>query len=215
MAYRIKKSKKISYGFTLLELLVSITILSLIITISYSALRLGTKSWDASINNINNNTATRSAIDLIKNKLEHIYPIYWKKDTRRALAFQGDEERIMFIAPSPQGREVGEYFEYMLVVNKSQNGTSMELFYEPHSPGDDEFSVDEESPYREILTGLKDARFSFYGKPENNAEEEWFVEWKDEFISLPSAVQVVMVAKEGAGINREFIIQLQSELSQF
>ncbi len=214
MLARHRKGKYINYGFTLLELLVSITILSLIITISYSALRLGTKSWDASIKNINKNSSSRSAIDLIKNKIEHIYPIYWKKNAKRVLAFQGDEESIKFIAPSPQGREVGEYFEYLFVINKGLSHASIELFYEPHLPDDDDFFVSRDSPSREILNGLKAAKFAYYGAAENNSKDEWFAEWSDSFVSFPSAVQIIMDGQEETDIDMEFVIKLQSELYQ-
>ncbi len=201
-----------SSGFTLLELLVSITILSLIITISYSALRIGAKSWDASITNINNNSDKRSAIELIKNKLEHAYPIYWKNNTNKILAFAGNEERLQFIAPSPQGRELYEYFEYLLVFDKGATETSLELFFEPHKPDSNEFSVTKDSPSRSIIKGLSNTGFSYYGKPEVNGEEDWYTEWTDEFISLPSVVRVVMAGGENADINLDIAINLRSKL---
>lgn len=214
MANTNNKRIKVSCGFTLLELLVSITILSLIITISYSALRLGARSWDASIKNINNNSNKRSAIELIKNKVEHIYPIYWKKNTKQVLAFQGDEVSVQFIAPSPQGREVNEYFEYLFVINESLTETSLELYFEPHNPGADEFSVNRNSPGREILTGLSNAKFAYYGKPELNGQEDWFAEWVDDFTSLPTAIQIILTGQENTDINIDMVIQFQSELYQ-
>ena len=202
------------HGFTLLELLVSITILSLIITISYSALRMGTKSWDASIAKIEKNTNKRSAIALLKNKIEHIYPIVWEVNAKKSLAFQGSEESMQFIAPSPQGREFGEYFEYMFVINKGLSETTLELYYEPHYPGSDEFLVNRNSPYREILAKLKDAKFSYFGKPDNNSQEEWFDEWENDFSLMPSAVEIKLTGLDENDIDIDLTISIQSEVHQ-
>lgn len=214
MARSATKGSANSSGFTLLELLVSITVLSLIITISYSALRLGTRSWDASIKIINNNTNTRSAVELMKNKLEHIYPIYWNNDAKRILSFAGDEESFKFIAPSPQGRELGEYFEYMFVINRNLSNASLELFYEPHNPEDNSFAVDRYSPSREILNNLSDIKFLYYGQPDNNRFEDWFAEWPDDFASFPLAVQVIITGQENMDLDINMVIKIQSELFQ-
>ena len=201
-----------SRGFTLLELLIAITILSLIITISYSALRLGTKSWNESIKNINKNSNTRSAVEMLKNKLEHFYPIYWSNNAKRILSFAGDEDSIRFIAPSPQGRELGEYFEYLFVINRGLSNTTLELFYEPHNPDNDTFVVDENSSSREILTNLSNAKFLYFGQPDNNQEEDWLSDWPDEYALFPKAIHVTLTGHENANIDIDMVIKLQSEL---
>lgn len=209
-----KQGKKTSNGFTLLELLVSITILSLIITISYSALRMGTRSWDASIVKIEANTKKRSALALIKNKIEHIYPIVWNVDARQVLAFEGSEDSLRFIAPSPQGRELGEYFEYLFIANRNQSETSLELYFEPHYPGTDEFTVSDSSPYREILSQLNSARFSYFGKPDMNSQEDWYTEWNSESSIYPSAILVNLSSEQENAVNVEITIKIQTDMHQ-
>jgi general secretion pathway protein J len=210
----IHHKQRLAGGFTLLELMVSITILSLIITISYSALRMGTRSWDASIQNIDKNTNIRSAIELIKNKVEQIYPMDWRVNGKQVIAFQGDREAVKFIAPSPQGRELGEYFEYFFVIDKGMEDSKLMLYYEPHDPDVDEFLVNWESPNRVILDGLKGGSFAFFGKTSTNNQEEWSENWGEDSRTLPSAVQIILTGQEEQGINIDIVVKLRSELHQ-
>jgi hypothetical protein len=109
---------------------------------------------------------------------------------------------------------VGEYFEYFFVIDKAMSDTRLELFYAPHYPGNDEFSVNFDSPSRIILNGLEDAKFAFYGNPTANEQAEWFDHWDDRYDNLPRAIQIVLKGKDGLNLDVDMVVKLQSELYQ-
>jgi general secretion pathway protein J len=197
-------------GFTLLELLVSIMILSLIVTISYSALRLGSKSWEGAIRVINKSSDIRSTVQVIRKKLEQIYPIYWKQDNKRILSFLGDEDGMRFIAPSPEGREVGEYYEYYLVANRGASGNSLVLFYAPHNPDSEYFEVSKNSSNRIILDDLNTISFSYFGYQDQNKDATWNEYWNDDASSFPSLIQIKITGKNNLDLALDLIIRIRS-----
>jgi prepilin-type N-terminal cleavage/methylation domain-containing protein len=184
-------------GFTLLELLVSIVILSLIVTISYSALMVGSRSWQGTANTIKENSTTRFAVEFIRKKIEQLYPIYWQDGVKRVLAFQGEEDGLKFIAPAPQGRETEEYYEYYITaVHEDMDKMSLMLYFEAHDPSEQDFKVSKESPYRKLLSGLTMVRYSYFGTLENSELLDWYNVWSDESKALPMLIKLEMVRED-------------------
>jgi prepilin-type N-terminal cleavage/methylation domain-containing protein len=199
-------------GFTLLELLVSILILSLILNIYYSAFRLGSITWEVTADTIRDNSTTRFALAFMRNKIEHIYPIVWENGIKKFIAFQGEEDGVKFIAPAPQGREVNEYFEYYLALEEGDNNASIKLYYELHDPSQSEFKVDNDSPSRLIISGLSSVKFSYYGSKNRNMDEEWNENWEDVVSVYPTLVKISMSKSEDAESLQDLIVEIKSKI---
>jgi prepilin-type N-terminal cleavage/methylation domain-containing protein len=184
-------------GFTLLELLVSIVILSLIVTISYSALMVGSRSWQGAASTIKENSTTRFALQFIRRKIEQMYPIYWKDGVKRVLAFQGDEDGVKFIAPAPQGRETVEYYEYYLATEQvGMDSVSLMLFFEAHDPSAQGFKVSKNSPSRKIIPVLTRVRYSYFGSQENDEFFDWYQVWDDDSKAYPALIKMEMLSED-------------------
>jgi general secretion pathway protein J len=212
MAKKCKELATNNFGFTLLELLVSILLLSLIITIAYSALRVGSRTWEGTANVISENSKTRFALHFIRKKTEEIYPFFWKQGVKRKLAFEGSEEDLKFIGVAPLGRETNEYYEYHFKVEEIDNIYSIILYYEPHDPSADSFAVNEDSPNRLILDGLETVKFSYYGIQENNETLEWHDSWSDTAIGYPSLIQLNIRDKGNDDSNLDVFIEPRAKI---
>ncbi len=201
-------------GFTLLELLVSIVILSLIITISYSALRLGSRTWQGTANIITKNSTTRFAEQFIRKKIEQIYPIYWNDGATRIIAFQGEEDGLKFIAPAPQGREVVEYYEYYVTNERQDDGSlSLLLYFEPHDPSKNGFKVTRNSPNRKILSRLDKVKYLYYGSQDKNSPLEWNDVWDDTTKTYPSIIKIEITSEEKMESWLDIAVELRSKIS--
>lgn len=201
-------------GFTLLELLVSIVILSLIITISYSAFQVGSRSWQASAKFISENSTIRFAEDFIRKKIEQLYPIYWNDGVQKRIAFLGEEDGVKFIAPAPQGREVEEYYEYYIVKQYIEhNELSLFLYFEPHDPSAQAFKVSKESPYRQIMSKLNSVEFFYYGSQGNNKEDDWNQVWEDTTPEFPSIVKISATSEDKREYWLDVTVEPRSEIN--
>ena len=198
-------------GFTLLELIVAIVILALIVTIAYSALRVGSKTWESTAKTITENSTARFAVQFIRRKVEQIYPMNWGEGKSRSIAFLGNEDGVRFIAPAPQGRETLEYYEYYLATIKTDSDTALMLYYEPHDPSTDKFKVDKSSPYREILTHLESVQFRYFGKADKTKDAEWVESWNDDSAGFPSLLEIGTVGIKGQSPTLDLIMEIRSQ----
>jgi prepilin-type N-terminal cleavage/methylation domain-containing protein len=201
-------------GFTLLELLVSIVILSLIVTIAYSALMVGSRAWQGTAGSINENSTARFAVQFIRKKIEQIYPLYWMDGTKRVLAFQGEEDGVRFIAPAPQGRETVEYYEYYFTTEQEDmDRVSLMLYFEAHDPSDQSFKVSKESPYRKILSGMTMGKFSYFGAQERNELFDWYDVWEDGSKAYPMLIKLEMVNEDNEDSWFQIAVEPRSQLN--
>jgi general secretion pathway protein J len=86
-------------GFTLLELVIAITILGLIMGIVYGGMRLGNRAWQAGEARVERNQRLRLVLNQLAEEIRSAYSIKMKGETAddKYLAFWGEPERIRFI----------------------------------------------------------------------------------------------------------------------
>lgn len=83
-------------GFTLLELILAITILSLIALIIGSGFRLGIKAWEKGEAEALETQRLRALSGLISQNIKSAYPYKMEIDGKKVLVFEGDKNSIMF-----------------------------------------------------------------------------------------------------------------------
>ena len=63
-----------SKGFTLLELLISLTIIGLILVIIFGALRIGVRAWEKGERDVESHQRRRVVLGLVKRQFASTYP---------------------------------------------------------------------------------------------------------------------------------------------
>ena len=86
-------------GFTLLEVLVAVTVMGLILTAAFGALRLGSRSWEAGITRATETEERRSVASVLQRQFAQALPLTWPENDRdKRLAFDGGGRQGRFIA---------------------------------------------------------------------------------------------------------------------
>jgi len=108
--------KKRKSGFTLLELMISVTILSLILGVILGAMRLGSRSWEVGEKRIDRLQRMRITYDIISEDIKSILPSGGRKTKnygemficpegrgcrQKAGLFIGESDRIKFVSTNP------------------------------------------------------------------------------------------------------------------
>jgi prepilin-type N-terminal cleavage/methylation domain-containing protein len=201
-------------GFTLLELLVSIVILTLIVTVSYSALMVGSRSWQGTASTIKDNATSRFAVQFIRNKIEQMYPIFWNDGRKRILAFQGEDDGVKFIAPAPQGRETQEYYEYYITTDLDEmENVMLLLYFEPHDPSSEAFKVSRKSPVRKLLSHLSMVKYSYFGSQRTRDLPDWHSVWNDDSVDYPMLFKLEMVGADEEETWLDIAVEPRSRLN--
>jgi general secretion pathway protein J len=173
------KNKGISHaGFTLLEVIVSLTLISLVTLVIGGAFRLGNDAWKKGEQEILATQKIRALSGLLLQHIKSAYPYEMEIDDEDVLLFQGEKNSIMFVTtladPFPGG------FKWMRFAFKDGLLTLSEGML-PDKKFPETISQREEV----IDSGLGDVQFEHYSP----VEEEWDESWESED-GLPQAVRV-------------------------
>jgi len=84
------------YGFTLLELLVSIVMLGIIILIIAGAMRLGFRSVDTGEKKIESLERTRASLTIIDSQIQSEIPLTYDEEGVRKYYFKGSKDSLTF-----------------------------------------------------------------------------------------------------------------------
>jgi general secretion pathway protein J len=90
-------------GFTLIELVLALTIVALMLTILFSSLRVGLRAWQRGEERAEALEYSRSMTQLVELALGGVYPLQGRidKDKPVQIIFQGDEDKLSFVTVSP------------------------------------------------------------------------------------------------------------------
>lgn len=202
-------------GFTLLEIMVSMIVLSLIVTTAFGALRLGERSWEAAIEQADETDNMRMVAALLQQQFSQLLPLTWTVDTRKQLAFSGTHDRVRFIAPSPLHRGATGLFEFSLAVINQGNDTRLVLDYRLHDPGEERFHPEGGDRQRVLLAdSISTATFAYYGSRQTGDSPRWHSDWSSDEMVFPQLVRVRLTAGPGQTSWPELLLQLQARQAQ-
>jgi|WetSurMetagenome_2_1015567.scaffolds.fasta_scaffold07411_3 general secretion pathway protein J len=188
-------------GFTLLELLLSVAILSLIVMILGGAFRLVVRSWERGEGAVEEFRKTRMVLDRISAQIKSIYPYRIKKDGKWMLALQGRSHVFQFVSPlSIQSPLIsGLVWVRYSLQDEGARGKNF-LVQEWMVPGNNFFpgSADElaqKGVTMVLLSGVDDVTFEYLLLPDDAPKAEWRTRWEceeGENTSFPQAIRVTL-----------------------
>lgn len=184
MAYRI-------HGFTLVEILVALTLFSLTLGMLFSGLHSSSRSWQKSEQQIEINDNFRLELAFIRKKLGQTVPLIMLDGEDNPLLFKGESETIYFISSLPSHRGGGGLHLLSLYVSRQDQSKNLSFSYQPIST-DMDLNDPEDSGKLKTMTLMEDVeliKFSYFGSEDNNPDPEWSDEWIDKR-RLPELVQI-------------------------
>lgn len=199
-------------GFTLIELMISMTILGLVVVIIAQSFWLGHRSWQKGEKVVLGELHLRTVIDLISKQLHSAYPLVTKEEGEEILRFSGDSEEISFVTSLPVGYRQKEglfHISYILKDEPLQGGKVLVVdqrpIYEKNS-----FDIDRDEQSIILLPDLVDASWAY------SEDGEWLDEWNEETKkTTPERVKLTLHYRSGKDVvMRESILPLFAELKK-
>ncbi|MBI4698378.1 MAG: type II secretion system protein [Nitrospirae bacterium] len=90
-------------GFTLLELIIAITILSIVVAIVGSGFRLGIRAWEKGEAETQETQRLRALSGLISQTIKSAFPYQVTYEEEKVILFQGEKDFILFATTSDTG----------------------------------------------------------------------------------------------------------------
>ncbi|NOT54122.1 MAG: prepilin-type N-terminal cleavage/methylation domain-containing protein [Deltaproteobacteria bacterium] len=165
-------------GFTLLELIISLAIMSMIVVVVSAAFNLGLDSVDRGEFRALENQRARAALTQITRQLKSAYPLAMQTEKGTTVYFTGNANEVSFVAST--GRpEVGglEKITYFLRENDGRRGLWMRTS-SPTLPAD--LINNREGPLQqetEILPDVESIGWEYLKITQPRNKEEWLKKW--------------------------------------
>lgn len=180
-------------GFTLVEMLLAMTLVALILGMAYGGLRTAAKAVDRGEALVDRINRMRIVHQFVRNQLRAIMPLQIPPldeiDDEQLVYFEGDESSIHFAGPMPGYLSSGGPHEQRLYLDRGPDG-DLELLFE-HSvlARDADWPAGEPRDPVVLLGGIRAARFAYLGLDDDGLAEDWVDEWDDPAV-LPLMVRV-------------------------
>ena len=179
-----------SAGFTLVEILVALTLLGMLVAMLAGGLRLGLRVWESGNRHSETVAEVGAVHDFVRRQIEQAYPYYVAKDRR--VEFEGDGNAVGFVAALPAYLGPGGLHAVRLFV--ARDGASRHLMFGRvlfHPDVPPEAKEPELGGETVLLENIETVKFRYYGADEPRAPSKWRDEWKNQD-RLPELVSVAV-----------------------
>lgn len=190
-------SRRSSPGFTLIEVMVAMTILSMTLLLLFGSLYAANKYWKISAAAIERTDEIRIASQFIRQRLSQAIPILWLTSDQRRLLFHGERRQLKFISTLPSHRGGGLY-SLILKTAQTDSGPQLGITYKLLVPDKEPFDFprSEEQEFVVLANNVTAITFSYFGNTERSDEPRWHDSWEHSE-QLPQLVRIKISTTEG------------------
>ncbi len=180
----LKKLNRVA-GFTLLELIISITLVAIIVLIISVAANLGYRSFNSGEKKMNAVERLRSSLTIIDAQIQSGVPLTLEEGGVKQYYFAGEQDSLKFSTNySIWGGQRG----YVIVnyrVDTDDRGKRT-LFASEYKVGM------ENQKETKLLEGFDEITFDYYKQDATEEEGEWITQWVDEEM-MPIRIKINLV----------------------
>ncbi|MEN8216311.1 MAG: prepilin-type N-terminal cleavage/methylation domain-containing protein [Pseudomonadota bacterium] len=194
-------------GFTLLELLIALTLSTLVMLMLAMGMNVVLKEWTRSSNRLEDSLDKVLVLLQIERSLEGGFPhTYWDSDeNKKYIFFEGEEEKIAWVSTVSPGRKPGFTVWQLL---PSEKKTGVEIRIVPALAGDPTERLEKHATSVTALEGYQ-AYFEYlYVDDKFEEDTKWLKEWSaKELQGLPNAVRVRLESEAEESLEIVAVIQ--------
>ncbi|HSX61133.1 MAG TPA: prepilin-type N-terminal cleavage/methylation domain-containing protein [Tahibacter sp.] len=176
-------------GFSLLEVLLAITLLAILLAGAMSGIRAATRAMHAGEQNIERTNRLRVAQEFIRREISRSLPLAFGQEhgSGANFVFQGESDFVRFVAPMPGHLSRGGPYVQTLELARGRNGLQLVFTHNMLNGFDlDKLKPDDGTPVL-LLDGIRRGRFEYRKFDDQNELEDWEDEWEN-----PSMLPVMM-----------------------
>jgi general secretion pathway protein J len=177
-------------GFTLVELLLAVTLMGLLLAMAYGGLRAASR---ASLNGqevLAQSSRLRVTHQFIRKQMNLMLPLSFVGQTGEVdelVRFEGDASRIIYVGPMPGYLARGGPQVQQLAFVDGQEGLELQFSHAPLLGFEPEALLDRDPVV--LLTELQDGGFQFLLEDEEAQSQEWVSVWEEPAL-MPRAVRL-------------------------
>lgn len=192
-------------GFTLLEMLVGLTLLGVLLILVYSALNLGLRAWDAGDRQVSQASHQRIVQSFLRRELGQVFAVRWRGIAESKIAFEGGKQELKFVTALNLGasiREGGLQWGHLYLADDDRNGVRGRSLFLKREVFDlmakDWSGLDGAKPTR-LVEGVREMEIAYLGTENDTAEPKWVNEWNNP-ARVPLAIRIALKTDPGGDL---------------
>lgn len=181
--------RRVSKGFTLIEVLIALTLLSIMIVLLFTSLKICADSWEKGENKINNVNQIAVVYNFFQHHLATAKPLFTNTTAgEQRFSFQGQAQSLQFVSsfPASAGKLGLQLFSINLQEEDNDQAINVSLIPFVTSSEDDESSNKEEVT---LINHVSSFKVTYFGTESATGEGAWVDEWIDKE-TLPKLVKI-------------------------
>lgn len=215
-------SRRANSGFTLVEVVLAMVLLSTMLLLLYSGISFALRSWDAGDRNGRRVADRRIGENFLRRELTEIFPMRWKDPMQVKVAFSGEAERLRFVSTRPVGISLGGLALVNVEVEGDARRGERHLVMRRAMPDD---AAKDFGPLQQaekptiVIPDVESVVFSYFGSENDFSLPKWMDTWPypgrvpqmvrvrlktGEGTMLPDMVAKVMLGEEAGCLENSF-----------
>lgn len=186
-----------SRGFTLIEMLVALTLFALLSVMLLGGLRFGTRATSAGTAQQEWSAEIATTANFLRNQLADAQPIDISGNTAQpAIAFDGSADSVEFVGLPPAHLALGGLHKFTITVEKNDAGVR-QLVVIWRLIRSDGTTTTLSDPHRSVLLDRVAAvEFSYFGGSTSDETPDWHDSW-NEMPQLPLLIRLRIAFADG------------------
>lgn len=187
-------------GFTLIEVLIAMTLLSIMVVLLFGSLKICAESWDRGESKMNQVNEIGVVYSFFQRQLTTAIPIWddFSVADEKTFSFHGDEHSMQFVGEFPASASRGGLQLFSIDLDDEKSGrqivdTQINVTVKPFLP-----ALDDKGLAKEQVTLIKHVKalaFSYFGI-DDTSELSWQTTWLERD-SLPQMVKIHIEREDG------------------
>lgn len=166
-------------GFTLIEVVIAISLLSIMMVLLFASMRIGAESWNTSESKLDSVNKKAVVYQFFKQHLSMAKPVFELNDpsqltdiSQTKLVFQGSAEAVIFVAglPMASAHKGLQIFKVGLDPKKSDKLT---VWLTPYL-----LRKRQKTEQADLLEGVESIKFAYFGQSTIDSIAMWSEQWE-------------------------------------
>ncbi|MDR0587574.1 MAG: prepilin-type N-terminal cleavage/methylation domain-containing protein [Burkholderiales bacterium] len=197
-----------SSGFTLLEVMIAMTLLALLSGTLLGIFKMAGKTRDLGESLTDAATMMRSSQTFLRAQLENAYPLRFKKVPGHPLIFFGQKEELIYVSAMPARHHEGGLYAWRLSTRRDADRLSLILSYTTVDANHDQLPDFKDARQTVLAEEVSSLELNYFGLPEDASIHDdpvWTHEWKNTQ-RLPQMIRMEVSANHHAAWQTFYVI---------
>ena len=216
-------SRRAQAGFTLVEIVLAMVLLSTMMLLLYSGLSFALRSWDAGDAGGRRTADRRIGENFLRRELTEVFPMRFKDAMTVKVAFSGEAQRLRFVSTRPVGLTMGGLALVSVEVEGDARRGERHLLMRRAMPDEEARDFGPLQNVAEkptiMIADVDSVTFAYFGSENDFSEPRWMDAWpfpgrvpqlvrvrvkSADGTMLPEIVAKVMLGEEAGCLENSF-----------